>query len=168
MPRVFFFFFLLYLILQRKVSILRAIIRNSLISELMFLCRFVCAKALTRGGGGGGGGDGGSSHGNGERSTISQIEMVPGAPFFAAFNRNTRSVYPRVRSPLDKKRNWRVQTARKYCSVSARENLLLRLATRGGESGGRRNRESPRRRRKRRRENRSADDEESERNPVPG
>jgi len=54
--------------------------------------------------------------------------------FFAAFNRNTRSVYPRVRSPLDKKRNWRVQTARKYCSVSARENLLLWSATRGGES----------------------------------
>jgi len=54
--------------------------------------------------------------------------------FSAAFNRNTRSVYPRVRSPLDKKRNWRVQTARKYCSVSARENLLLCSATRCGES----------------------------------
>lgn len=53
--------------------------------------------------------------------------------FFSAFNRITRSVYPRVRSTLDKKRNWRVQTARKYCSVSARENLLLWSATRSGE-----------------------------------
>lgn len=44
---------------------------------LMSLCRFVCAKTLTRGGGVGGGGNS-----NGGRSTISQIEMVPGAPFF--------------------------------------------------------------------------------------
>lgn len=38
------------------------------------LMQIMCAKALTRGTGSDGGG--------GERSTISQIEMVPGAPFF--------------------------------------------------------------------------------------
>lgn len=50
--------------------------------------------------------------------------------FFSPFNRNTQRVYPRVPGAPGKKRNWRVQTARKYCSVSARENLLPSLLSR--------------------------------------
>lgn len=44
-----------------------------------------------------------------------------------------RSAFIRVyRGPRQKEENWRVQTARKYCSVSARENLLPRLLSRAG------------------------------------
>lgn len=92
----------------------------------------ICAKALTRGGDGDDDDDGDNDS---NAAPFRKLKWYRVRLFFSAFNRITRSVYPRVRSPFDKKRNWRVQTARKYCSVSARENLLLWSATRSGRRG---------------------------------
>lgn len=59
---------------------------------LMSLCRFVCVKALTCG-----------DSGNGVRVPFRKLKWYRVRLFFAAFNRNTRSVYPRVRCPLVQK-----------------------------------------------------------------
>lgn len=70
--------------------------------------------------------------------------------FFSPFNRNTQRVYPRVPGAPGKKRNWRVQTARKYCSVSARENLLPSLLSRAEGRANRSGRDGKRERKRER------------------